>query len=74
MKQAIANDERLGEFQVWRLDVRDDHSAVASCQADVGDNPAITQVIPYTDFPLDYIEVWAAYDGQYWTLYLPSEH
>ncbi len=74
MKQAISDDDRLAWMQFWRLDVRDDRSAVASCLADSGDEPAITQVIPCTDFPLDHIDVWAGFDGEHWTLYLPSEH
>jgi len=74
MKQAIADDDRLASMQFWRLDVHDNAMAVASCSADSGEDPAITQVIPFTDFPLAYVDVWAGFDGQYWTLYLPSEH
>jgi hypothetical protein len=74
MKQAIADDDRLAAMQFWTLKVFDTGRAVASCVADQGEEPAITQVIPFTDFPIDQIEIWAAFDGQYWTLYLPSEH
>ena len=74
MKQAISDDDRLAWMQFWRLDVRDDKSAIASCRADSSEEPAITQVVPYTGFPLDHIEVWAGFDGDHWTLYLPSEH
>ncbi|MGD9693604.1 MAG: DUF6876 family protein [Phycisphaerales bacterium] len=74
MKQAISADDRLAWMQFWRLDVRDDRSAVASCRADSGEEPVIAQVIPFTDFQLDHIDVWAGFDGEHWTLYLPSEH
>ncbi|WP_417850304.1 DUF6876 family protein [Thalassoglobus sp.] len=30
--------------------------------------------IPYTDFPFEDIDVWAARDEQYWVLMLPSEY
>ncbi|MEQ9461040.1 MAG: hypothetical protein RIG82_08820 [Phycisphaeraceae bacterium] len=37
--------------------------------------PAVVcATIPLTNFPLDRIDLWAAFDGRYWTLYLPSEH
>jgi len=74
MNQAIAKDGRLASMQFWRLDVDDTGQAVASCSADSGERPAITQVVPFTDFPLDHIDVWSAFDGEHWTLYLPSEH
>jgi hypothetical protein len=74
MKQAIADDERLAWMQFWRLDVDESGGAVASCRADADVQPAITQVVPFTDFPLDQVEIWVGYDGQHWTLYLPSEH
>lgn len=73
MKQAIADDDRLASLQFWRLDVQEGR-AVASCRADSDQDPAITQVIPYTDFTLEYVDVWAGFDGEHWTLYLPSEH
>ncbi|MEL7089573.1 MAG: DUF6876 family protein [Planctomycetota bacterium] len=74
MRQAIAHDGRLGEMQFWRLRKFDDERATLICRADVGEPAALIQTIPWTDFPLSMIEVWAAYDGRYWTLYLPSEH
>lgn len=73
MQQATDCDLRLEEMQFWRLDVKDD-AAVLTARADGGVPPFITQEIPFTDFPLDCIDIWAGYDGQYWTLYLPSEH
>jgi hypothetical protein len=73
LKDAIRDDSRLASMQFWRLTV-EDQGAVLTAEADAGEEPFIQQVIPYTDFPLDRIEIWAAYDGTYWTLYLPSEH
>jgi len=74
MKRAIARDSRLASLQFWRLDVHEDRSATLTARADTDVKPFITQQIPYTDFPLEYVDVWAGYDGQHWTLYLPSEH
>ena len=73
MKRAMAEDNRLTYLQFWRLRVND-NSAVLVAEADAGEKPFITQEIPFTDFPLDEIEIWAAFDGKRWTLYLPSEH
>ena len=73
MKRAIARDDRLSTLQFWNLKVND-RSAVLTMRSDSGEKPAITQEIPYTDFPLDTIDIWAGFDGERWTLYLPSEH
>ena len=51
-----------------------DRTAKLTCRADAGVAPAITQEIPFTDFPLDQIEIWAGFDGWHWMLYLPSEY
>ena len=74
MNRAIRNDERLETLQFWRLDVFEDKQGRLTCRADTGVKPAIIQEIPYTDIPLKYVDIWAGYDGTYWTLYLPSEH
>ena len=73
MNEAMHLDSRLKSMQFWRLDVSD-QSAVLTAQADSDVDAFIRQDIPYTDFPLDHIEVWAGFDGKRWTLYLPSEH
>ena len=74
MLRAIADDPRLETLQFWRLDVAADRSAILLARADSGVKPFITQEIPYTDFPLERVDVWAGFDGVHWTLYLPSEH
>ena len=73
MNQAIAADDRLTWLQFWWLDVTD-NTAVLTCRANTGVDPAIRQDIEYTGFPLDHVEVWVGFDGEHWTLYLPSEH
>lgn len=73
MNAAISSDSRLASLQFWRLDVAES-KAVLIANADTGETPFIRQEIPYTDFPLEYIDIWAGYDGHFWTLYLPSEH
>lgn len=74
MRRAISADPRLATLQFWRLDVAKDRSAVLSARADSGVKPFITQHIPFTDFPLNDVNIWAGFDGKRWTLYLPSEH
>ena len=74
MIRASLRDTRLSDMQFWRLDDRDDRSAVLSTRADSGEDPFILQSIEHTGFPLDYVDIWATYDGEHWTLYLPSEH
>jgi len=71
---ATEKDSRLASLQFWHLDVHEDKSATLTCRADSGVEPAITQAIPYTDFPLGHISLWLIDDGQYWTLMLPSEY
>ena len=74
MQRAQEADPRLQSLQFWKLWVDADSRASLICQADSGEPAAIIQAIPYTDFPLDHIEIWAGFDGEHWALYLPSEH
>ncbi len=74
MVQAANRDPRLRDMQFWRLEVRADQSALLSARADSDEDPFISQLIPFTDIPLRHVDIWAGFDGQYWTLYLPSEH
>jgi hypothetical protein len=74
MKAAMRADPRLSEMQFWSLTVEPGGPATLRCVADAGAPAVVTEVIPWTDFPLDHIDLWAAFDGRYWTLYLPSEH
>lgn len=74
MNEAIERDDRLQWLQFWRLDVCEDSSAVLTARADSDEEPFVRQLIPFTDFPLTWVNIWAGFDEQYWTLYLPSEH
>jgi Family of unknown function (DUF6876) len=58
--------------QVWKLTVREDHSATLVCDDgdDGNDNIVYTQHIEFTDFPIPEITLWFANN----TIYLPSEH
>jgi len=67
-------DSRLETLQFWRLEVREGDSAILTARADSGVEPYVTQQIEYTDFPLETIDIWAGFNGNGWTLYLPSEH
>jgi len=66
---------RAEEFQVWRLSV-DVQTRRATLTMSDGNSeaPIITQVIEYTDFPLDLIEMWMVASGDHWVLMLPSEY
>jgi hypothetical protein len=59
----------LQQIQFWKLRVNPDNSAVLTCERD-SDDVAITQEIPYTDFPLESVKLYLA-DG---VLLLPSEY
>lgn len=73
-KEAL-KDPRLQEIQFWTLKVKADKSATLICERD-SDDVAITQEIPYTDFPLNEIKIWIepGYAGEnIWVAMLPSE-
>ena len=74
MNKATASDSRIETLQFWRLDVHADNSATLTARADSDAEPFITQEIPFTDFPLSHVDIWAGKDIRHWVLYLPSEH
>ena len=57
------------EFQVWKLAVKPDRTATLTCD-DGNGNVVSSKAIPFTDFPLDEIELYFTNK----TIYLPSEH
>jgi hypothetical protein len=57
------------EFQVWKLTVKPDRTATLTCD-DGNGNVVSSKAIPYTDFPVESIELWFENN----TIYLPSEH
>ena len=73
MREACAADPRLRSMQFWTLHVTNSQGEL-TMRADADVEPAITKLISFTDFPLETIDIWAAYNGEFWTLYLPSEH
>ncbi len=74
LERCTQEDPRLAEIQFWQLDVLPDGTATLSCRADADVASCISQAIGFTDFPLAQVRIWAAPNGQGWTLYLPSEH
>ncbi len=74
MQRKMALDPRAGEMLFWSLTVKPDQSAHLTAVVDQDVSPIFRERIQWTDFPLDKIDIWSAFDGQYWTLYLPSEH
>lgn len=60
---------RSQDFQVWRLKVTHDRSALLTCED--GDHRLITsQAIAFTDFPLPEITLWLQNN----VIFLPSEY
>lgn len=74
MQNAMYQDERLWWLHFWRLELDDERRALLTARADDDEEPFVSREIPFTDFPLRGIAVWAGYDRRFWTLYLPSEH
>ncbi len=60
----------LATFQLWELVVHKDKSATLTVRADSDRPAAITQEIPFTDFPLESIKLYVCTG----TLLLPSEY
>ncbi len=73
-REAAKADGRLADMVFWTLQVHSDQTATLVGRADSGEMPAYRFVIPYTDFPLETVDIWSAWDGENWTVYLPSEH
>jgi hypothetical protein len=73
-RAAAQRDPRPSDIHFWKLAVSDDRSAVLTAVADSGEEPFIRQEIEYTDFPLTEIDLHCAFDGEHWTLMLPSEY
>lgn len=64
---------RTGEtFQVWTLTVKNDEGVVI-CD-DGNGKVLVRQRIPYTDFPLASIKLYASWDGSNLVILLPSEY
>lgn len=60
---------RREPFQVWKLEVSEDRTAVLRCEDGDGALVAI-QAIAFTDFPLPEIELWLQNN----VIFLPSEY
>lgn len=65
--------QRGEHFQVWKLKVNPDASAIVRCE-DGNNHKVLQQSIPFTDFPAPGIEVWAEWSSEGLVIYLPSEH
>ncbi|MCP3017439.1 DUF6876 family protein [Cupriavidus basilensis] len=68
----IMGREKVDSFAVVKLDVVG--SAAVLTLDDGNGNVFASQDIPFTTFPLDEILVYCEWDGQRWTILLPSEH
>jgi len=59
---AIFSYRRIEDFQIWKLEVFSDKTAVLSMKEDTNCPLLVEQKIHYTTFPLGEIEVWAIND------------
>jgi hypothetical protein len=64
-EKAVAGEE----FQVWKLSVKPDDSAVLTCE-DGNGHAVFSKRIAFTDFPLEEVALWFT-NG---TILLPSEY
>lgn len=76
MMDAIASHlEEIGTtdwFVVVKTIVRD--SAALMIYGDGNDREHARQEIPFTDFPLPEITLYASWDGEHWVIMLPNEY
>ena len=64
---------REQDFQYWTF--RFENNAGVAIMTDGNtDEPIVTQTIEFTDFPLPSIEFYVCFDGETWTMMLPSEY
>lgn len=69
-QKLLINNALLQEFQLWRLEVNENHTAILTCRTDSYCQPIITQNIEFTDFPLKSIKLYLCEK----VLMLPSEY
>jgi hypothetical protein len=62
LMQAIFSYKRTEEFQLWKLEVMSDKTAVLTMKEDTDCPNIVEQKIHYTDFPLEEIEFYAIND------------
>ncbi len=78
VKELAMSNPRLNEIQFWKLE-KVGKGCKVSCSIDDGFAPSYEEKIPYTDFPLESVDIWVSptYNKKgekVWVFYLPSEH
>ncbi len=76
MMDAIASHVSEIGTQDWFVQVKVQvHDSQATMIYDDGNgNELARQEIPYTDFPMEAVSLYACWDGEYWVIMLPSEY
>jgi hypothetical protein len=64
---------RAHEFQVWKLTVNQAAAKGRLTCEDGNGNVIHTHKIPFTDFPMGAITIWAEFDGEHRVTMLPRE-
>jgi len=76
-KEKVMTDLDVASFQPWTLTVKD-NKATLVCKKDNYETDSqdifIEQKIPFTDFPLDKVDIWVERSDELFVLLLPSEH
>lgn len=62
------------DFAVVILTVDDGKALLTIADDSPANKVYVMQGIDYTDFPLDEIKLYVSFDGEYWTILLPSEY
>lgn len=76
IRYSVHNTDRDETYVVCKLIVKDNQADLIIDNGNDGARRAeyAHQRIEYTDFPLDEMKLYAAYDGEYWIVMLPSEY
>ena len=74
--QAACQSPDFDYLHFWRLAVREDKSAMLSCDHDIGEPSVVEQHLEFTDFPLQAVVIYAGKNtpSDFRRLYLPSEY
>src|SRR6056297_880768 len=62
--KAADRDYRIGTMHFWTLLRNGSGGAELFAKADSPEDAFIVQDIPFTDFPMTSIDIWAAFDGE----------
>lgn len=76
LRYSVHDTDKGETYVVCKLTVKDKQADIVIDNGNDGARRVeyAHQRIEYTDFPLDAMMLYATYDGEYWTIMLPSEY